>query len=312
MFLRELFEQETKTAVLAFGRMNPPTIGHKKLAEKIASIPGDGYIFLSQTHKPFTDPLDFKTKAEFVKESFPGITVGDPEVRTVIQALQKLESKGYKNVVYVAGSDRVDSFYDLIHKYNGTEYTFNNIQVVNAGDRDPDADGAEGMSASKMRSAAASGNFEMFAEGALSKAIAETMYNAVRRGMNINEDPQTVPPVTPDLLKKLELYLDKLFATLRIDVEFTRHFLDRVNDQRNVRQITIQELAKLFRDAYSKYGKKIAQMGPNAQAVIKDMATDINVPFVLNWDSRKQELDLVAKTVMRKKNFHTPNQELTV
>lgn len=312
MFLRELFDQDNKTAVLAFGRMNPPTVGHKRLAEKISSIPGDKFIFLSQTQKANTDPLDFQTKVEFVKESFPGITVGDSDVRTVIQALQKLESKGYKNIVYVAGSDRLESFSNLINKYNGSEYNFNNIQVISAGERDPDADGAEGMSASKMRSAAASGNFELFAEGAPNKKIAENMYHAVRKGMKITESPQTIPPVTPDLLKKLEMYLDKLFATLRIDIEFTRHFLDRVNDERNVRQITIQELAKLFRDAYSKYGKKIAQMGPDAQAVIKDMATDINVPFVLNWDPRRQELDLVAKTVMRKKNFQTPNPELVV
>jgi hypothetical protein len=79
-----------------------------------------------------------------------------------------------------------------------------------------------------------------------------------------------------------------------------------------MKQITIQELVKLFRDTHSKYGKKIAQMGPDAQAVIKDMQTDINLPFVLNWDERNQELDLVAKTIMRKKNFVTPNQELRI
>ena len=108
----------------------------------------------------------------------------------------------------------------------------------------------------------------------------------------------------------LEKYLDQLFSKLGIDVEFTRHFLDRVNDERNLRQITIKELAILFKDTYINYGKKIAQMGPDAQAVIKDMRSDINVPFVLNWDSRSQVLDLVAKTVMRKKNFTTPNPEL--
>jgi hypothetical protein len=118
--------------------------------------------------------------------------------------------------------------------------------------------------------------------------------------------------ITPALLKKLEFYVDKLFATLGMDVEFTRHFLDRVNDPRNIKPITIQELALLFKKTYSKWGKKIAQLGPDAQAVIKDMSTDINMPFVLNWDPRNRELDLVAKTVMRKKNFTTPNQEFPV
>jgi len=97
---------------------------------------------------------------------------------------------------------------------------------------------------------------------------------------------------------------------LGIDVEFTRHFLDRVNDNRNKTQITLKELAILFKDAYNKYGKQIAQMGPDAEAVIKDMRSDVNLPFVLNWDSSNQELDLVAKTVMRKKDFFTPDTEL--
>ena len=119
-----------------------------------------------------------------------------------------------------------------------------------------------------------------------------------------------VPEITQVQLDTLEKYLDQLFSKLGIDVEFTRHFLDRVNDERNLKQITIKELAILFKDTYINYGKKIAQMGPDAQAVIKDMRSDINVPFVLNWDSRSQVLDLVAKTVMRKKNFTTPNPEL--
>ena len=124
------------------------------------------------------------------------------------------------------------------------------------------------------------------------------------------DDPRS--EVTPILLKKLEQYLDRLFSRVGIDVEFTRHFLDRVNDQRNVTQITIQELVSLFRTTYGKHGKAIAQMGPDAQAVIKDMQTDINLPFVLEWDNINKELDLVAKTVMRKKNFRTPDRELTI
>jgi len=118
--------------------------------------------------------------------------------------------------------------------------------------------------------------------------------------------------VTSSDLKKLEYYADKVFANVGIDVEFTRHFLDRVNDERNDRQITLPELAVLFRDEYAKWGKKIAQLGPDAEGVMKDMRSDINVPFALTWDSANQELDLIAKTVMRKKNFRTPNQEFPV
>ncbi|SVB96177.1 uncharacterized protein METZ01_LOCUS249031 [marine metagenome] len=112
-------------------------------------------------------------------------------------------------------------------------------------------------------------------------------------------------------LDQVEKYADRLFAAVGIDVEFTRHFLDRVNDTRNKKPISTAELVRLFRLSYKKYGKKIPKMGPKAQAVIHDMETDINMPFVLNID-RSGMLDLVAKTVMRKKNFKTSNPKLEV
>ena len=112
-------------------------------------------------------------------------------------------------------------------------------------------------------------------------------------------------------LDQIEKYADKLFAAVGIDVEFTRHFLDRVNDERNKKPINQAELIRLFRLTYKKYGKKIAKMNPDAEAVIHDMETDVNMPFVLNLD-RNGMLDLVAKTVMRKKDFKTRNQKLEV
>ena len=117
--------------------------------------------------------------------------------------------------------------------------------------------------------------------------------------------------ITKNDLDQIEKYADKLFAVVGIDIEFTRHFLDRVNDARNKKPISSAELIRLFRLTYKKYGKKIPKMGPKAQAVIHDMETDINMPFVLNID-RSGMLDLVAKTVMRKKNFKTSNPKLEV
>ena len=116
--------------------------------------------------------------------------------------------------------------------------------------------------------------------------------------------------ITKTDLDQIEKYADKLFAKVGIDIEFTRHFLDRVNDERNKKQITTAELTRLFKQTYAKHGKKIAQLGPDAEGVIKDMRTDLNMPFVLNL--KNGELDLVAKTIMRKKNFKTPNPELAV
>ena len=118
--------------------------------------------------------------------------------------------------------------------------------------------------------------------------------------------------VTQAQLDALEKVLDRVFAQVGIDVEFTRHFLDRVNDERNRRQITIKELGLLFKKEFIKHGKPIAKMGPDAEAVMKDMETDINLPFALRWDANNNELDLIAKTVMRKPDFRTSNKTFTV
>ena len=115
--------------------------------------------------------------------------------------------------------------------------------------------------------------------------------------------------ITKSDLDGVEKYADRLYKSVGIDVEFTRLFLDRVNDARNKKQITVAELIRLFKQSYKKYGKKIAKLGPDAEAVINDMQTDVNMPFVLKWDGK--ELDLVAKTVMRKKDFKTPDTKLS-
>ena len=118
-------------------------------------------------------------------------------------------------------------------------------------------------------------------------------------------------PVTKEELDKLEEVLDALFAKVGIDVEFTAHFFDRVNDARNNRQITIQELRMLFSKTYQRYGKDLSDM-KNLEAVINDMMSKINVPFLIRWNPKHKMLELVAKTVMRKDKFATPNKVLKV
>ena len=113
-------------------------------------------------------------------------------------------------------------------------------------------------------------------------------------------------------LDSLETFADKVFGKVGIDVNFTRHFLDRVNDERNVKQISMGELTRLFKQEAKRFSKPIAQLGPDAEAVMKDLQTDLNLPFVLVWDDRNEELDLIAKTVMRKKDFKTSDPEFTI
>jgi hypothetical protein len=221
--------EANSAAVMAFGRMNPPTIGHKKLVDTIKGLPGDPYIFLSQSQKPKTDPLDFQTKLRYAKFFFPDLTIGNPEVKTIIQALQKINSLGYKNLIYVAGSDRVQSFEELINKYNGVEYNFDSIKVVSAGERDPDADGAEGMSASKMRAAAASGDFDSFAQGVPNQELAHEMFAAVRKGMGIR-DKEAVPA---ESMEEQTVDPNKLMASMLMGGEYKEFDLTSTMEKNN-------------------------------------------------------------------------------
>lgn len=124
-----------------------------------------------------------------------------------------------------------------------------------------------------------------------------------------SEEEEVKAKLSKSDLDGVEKYADRLYKSVGVDVEFTRHFLDRLNDARNKKQITVAELIRLFKQSYKRYGKKIASLGPDAEAVLNDMQTDINMPFVLKWDGK--ELDLVAKTVMRKRNFGTSNPKLS-
>lgn len=115
--------------------------------------------------------------------------------------------------------------------------------------------------------------------------------------------------VTKQDLKNLEIVLDRLFNSIDIDIEFTKHFLDRVNDKRNGKHITIQELQDIFNKTYNKCIKSISKM-KNAEAVLHDIQSDINIPFILKHKNGK--IELISKTVMRKKNFKTSNRKCNV
>jgi len=111
--------------------------------------------------------------------------------------------------------------------------------------------------------------------------------------------------ITPEQLSNLERYIDRLFASVGLDVNFTKHFKERLRDKRNGTPISVPELQRMFKKVHRQMhkGKDIIELGDEAQAVLKDLVSDINIPFVINWDDKNKEFDLVAKTIMRKKNF---------
>ena len=193
--------EEDKTAYFTFGRMNPPTIGHEKLLDQLLKQAGknDYFVFVSQTQDKKKNPLDYNSKVKNIRKMFPRHArrvMINKKVRTAFDAAQFLFDKGYQNVVMVVGSDRVTEFDTLLNKYNGKKaqhgfYNFNSIVVSSAGERDPDAEGATGMSASKMRAAASENDFSSFSLGLptkLGNKEAKKLFQDVRSGMGIQEE----------------------------------------------------------------------------------------------------------------------------
>lgn len=193
--------EEDKVIYFTFGRMNPPTIGHEKLLDKLASSSGKNpyAVFLSQSQDPKKNPLSYADKVKHARRMFPKHARSikfDKKVRTPFDALVNLYDQGYKSVVMVVGSDRVNEFKALTNKYNGQKgrhgfYNFNSIRIVSAGERDPDSEGVDGMSASKMRGYASDNNFTSFAQGlpsSLNNKFSRMLFNDVRKGMGLKEE----------------------------------------------------------------------------------------------------------------------------
>jgi hypothetical protein len=188
-------EKTKGTLTIAFGRFNPPTTGHEKLLDTVASSSDEGdYIIVpSRSQDKKKNPLDPDTKVEVMKQMYPshsGKIINDPSNRTIFDVLKKAHNDGYTNVRIVGGGDRVKEFDKLTNDYNGKIYQFDNVEVLSAGDRDPDSEGTEGMSASKQRKAAAEGDFASFRKGVpstLNNKQAREVYNKLRSAMQIEE-----------------------------------------------------------------------------------------------------------------------------
>ena len=186
------------TLTIAFGRFNPPHAGHLQLmntASLAAEQDGGDYVIVpSRSEDPKKNPLNADEKVEFMRQMFPQHSPriqNDNNTRTIFDVLKKAHLDGYTNVRIVGGSDRVKEFDKLANNYNGTLYQFDNIEVISAGDRDPDSDGVEGMSASRLRLAAAENDFRTFKSAmpdGMRPRDARELFNIVRVSMGINEE----------------------------------------------------------------------------------------------------------------------------
>ena len=225
-----ILEATEKHAVMAFGRMNPPTTGHAKLVDKVKEVAADNnashHVVLSHSQDPSKNPLSAKDKLKHAKRFFPNtnLSTSDSEHPTFLHHAAKLHQQGVTHLHMVAGSDRVEEYKKKLAQYNGKHkgalFNFKKITVHSAGERDPDAEGAEGMSASKMRGHASTGNFREFKKGIPSHVQphhAKELYSDVRKHMGIKEsvifeDEARVPkkPGQPDKSDKhSDLYTDE-------------------------------------------------------------------------------------------------------
>jgi hypothetical protein len=198
MLLKELFlkEDDQATAVFAFGRFNPPTIGHEKLIDTLRAVAQKNdarpYLFLSHKQNSKTDPLSYQEKVNYIKSTgkFEDIEIGNESVNTIVQALQKLMNEGRTRVIMIAGSDRVGSFKQFLNQYNkqtdkkgNLVFDFDYVDVVSSGERDPDEDGVTGASASKAREAAVDGDFDTFSKIVMNSRDSKKLYQILQDRM---------------------------------------------------------------------------------------------------------------------------------
>ena len=483
----QYLREEKGEVYFTFGRMNPPTIGHGKVMDNLAKKSGkyDYKVYMSQKTGA-KDPLSYKDKVKHIRKMYPKharSVIMDPKIKNVFDVAAQLYDQGYTSVCMVVGDDRLREFTVLLEKYNGVKarhgfYKFKSIKVISAGQRDPDAEGVEGMSASKQRAFAKDNDYQSFTQGVprnYSDKDTRKLFNDVRKGMGLKEETQfknhialpvvsetreqyiqgelyavgdeviikesdelvtvsvlgsnyviveradgtrlrkwlesvelverqdadikdrkgtqparyhkglekstkvkrdahfkkhgkkddddesaykpapgdktaktkpskytkafkdmydedcwdgykqvgmkkkgnkTVPncvqteDVSPKQLSDLEKFADRLLAKFKVDIEFTRHFADRMNDDRNKPAITVAELQRVFKKIAKNKAKNIRQ-NPDSEAVIKDLQMDLNLPVVIKYDRNKDEFEVVNKTIMRKKNFKSSSKTIT-
>lgn len=280
-------------AVITWGRLNPPTIGHAKLVDKVkAEAKKRGampHVFLTHTSDAKKNPLDYNTKIRIARKAF-GSSVTKSNSRTIIEAMKELQSMGHTEVVLVVGSDRISEFKTLLNKYNGKDFSFNKIEVVSAGDRDPDSDEASGMSASKLRALAQSGDRDKFDSGlpaGLSKRDKQTLYNRIRKVMGITEEIDYDDDDFEFTDKELETFLqmtnlESLDEDETLDEEFDE-FLE-LNERA---PLTVQQRFAI--------GRRMRRLQPKIKRRREIMKRRMADPKRLEKRSRKAAIKLLRK-----------------
>ena len=291
---KQYSEDKTRAVVFTFGRFNPPTIGHGKLLAKVAAaaIGNDYRIYASQSSDPKKNPLEYKEKIKIMRKMFPNYgrnIIEDKNAKTALHIASILHDQGFTRLKMVVGSDRIKEFQKLLTNYNGTKgrhgyYDFKDgIEVISAGERDPDAEGVSGMSASKMRQAAIDGDFKSFMLG-IPKGYGKgmTLFNLIRKRMGLKEKKNFREHVElPQLSEKRERYIageifnegDKAYTTDNVVItikERKSNFVIDNSGNKHFIQALSEKMNKSYGKGLSKSTKDKRQAQFNKQAKMSD------------------------------------------
>ena len=198
-------QDDSADMTVAFGRFNPPTTGHEKLLNKVKQVAGKGNyeIYPSRSNDPQKNPLDPDTKVGYMQQMFPQHAkhiMNDPNAKTIFDVLKGANKKGARSVNIVVGQDRQKEFENLANKYNKKLYDYDRINVVSAGDRDPDGEGVSAMSASKLRKAASDDDFDTFRTGvprSMNDQNARNLYLALQKAMKVKKQQNEMWQIAP-------------------------------------------------------------------------------------------------------------------
>ena len=327
----EQFLTETKggVAVFTFGRFNPPTIGHEKLLKTVSNAAskhrGDYYVFMSHSQDSKKNPLKHEQKQMFMKIIFPkhrSAFIKSKAKNALEAAVQLYDMKKYSKLVMVVGSDRVQDFNKILNQYNGEKnkhgfYDFDNIQVISAGERDPDAEGVEGMSASKMRAAVAAGDYDIFKMGipaGVSEKDSKKLYDAVAKGMNMTIKEETeeefmIPEaLSPAMRRKMALRM-KIAAKKPAFIMKRQRAMKKAASKKQLdtraRKAAIQQVIKKFfpkLKTKSKSDLSYAERGKISDIVKKKANVITKFAKRLVKDKRKQDVE-------RRKSMNKPKDK---
>ena len=271
---QSMYEQKDRHVVFAFGRMNPPTVGHEKLVDTIKAhaekVGGEAHIYLSKSHDKKKNPLDYETKHAFAKKAFGNVVKHTPEGSSnVFGILKHLHHQGYTHATLIAGDDRVEDYKRIANSYNGPDKDFNfkKVEVKSAGARDPDAEGVEGMSASKMRSLASAGKHKEFKEGLpknLQKHHKEVL-NTLRGALNEELTPEELQEVV-SVQSRIKKAARARSMKGRLAMGRKRALKRRAS--RSTLQRRAQRTARKFMRARMLRGQKYANLSYSARAAL--------------------------------------------